>query len=64
MAITDALTGLHNRRYMESHLGTLAEQPRPAAKPLALMMLDIDFSNRSTTIMATTPATTCCANSR
>src|SRR5437016_7772340 len=23
MAITDALTGLHNRRYMESHLGTL-----------------------------------------
>ena len=25
-AITDALTGLHNRRYMESHLGTLVEQ--------------------------------------
>ena len=25
MAITDALTGLHNRRYMESHLATLAE---------------------------------------
>ncbi len=34
MAITDALTGLHNRRYMESHLATLAEQaatPRQAA---------------------------------
>jgi two-component system cell cycle response regulator len=41
MAITDALTGLHNRRYMESHLATLAEQSR--GKPLALMMLDIDF---------------------
>jgi GGDEF domain-containing protein len=26
MAITDPLTGLHNRRYMESHLSTLAEQ--------------------------------------
>src|SRR5271154_6926921 len=25
-AITDALTGLHNRRYMEIHLGTLVEQ--------------------------------------
>jgi len=43
MAITDALTGLHNRRYMESHLGTLAEQASSRGKPLALMMLDIDF---------------------
>jgi len=43
MAITDALTGLHNRRYMESHLGTLAEQAAVRGKSLALMMLDIDF---------------------
>ena len=43
MAITDALTGLHNRRYMESHLGTLAEQASSRGKPLALMMLDIDY---------------------
>jgi len=43
MAITDALTGLHNRRYMESHLATLAEQAASRRKPLALMMLDIDF---------------------
>jgi two-component system, cell cycle response regulator len=43
MAITDALTGLHNRRYMESHLGTLAEQASHRGKPLALMMLDIDY---------------------
>ena len=42
-AITDALTGLHNRRYMESHLTTLAEQASSRGKPLALMMLDIDF---------------------
>jgi len=43
MAITDALTGLHNRRYMESHLATLAEQAASRGKPLALMMLDIDY---------------------
>jgi two-component system cell cycle response regulator len=43
MAITDGLTGLHNRRYMESHLVTLAEQAALRGKPLALMMLDIDF---------------------
>src|ERR1700748_2835740 len=43
MAITDALTGLHNRRYMASHLSTLAEQASSRGKPLALMMLDIDF---------------------
>jgi two-component system cell cycle response regulator len=43
MAVTDALTGLHNRRYMESHLGSLAEQAAARGKPLALMMLDIDY---------------------
>ena len=42
MAITDALTGLHNRRYMESHLAVLAEQVSQRGKPLALMMIDID----------------------
>jgi two-component system cell cycle response regulator len=43
MAITDALTGLHNRRYLETHLATLAEQASLRGKPLALMMLDIDY---------------------
>ena len=42
MAITDALTGLHNRRYMETHLATLVEQAGNRGKPLALMILDID----------------------
>jgi len=42
-AITDALTGLHNRRYLETHLVTLAEQAASRGKPLALMMLDIDY---------------------
>jgi len=43
MAITDALTGLHNRRYMESHLSTLVEQAVGRGKPLSLLVLDIDF---------------------
>jgi two-component system cell cycle response regulator len=42
-AITDALTGLHNRRYMESHLGTLVEQATARGKPLSVLVLDIDY---------------------
>jgi len=42
MAITDPLTGLHNRRYLEGHVGNLAEQAAARGKPLALMILDID----------------------
>jgi two-component system, cell cycle response regulator len=43
MAITDGLTGLYNRRYMESHLATLVEQAAGRGKPLSLLVLDIDF---------------------
>ena len=43
MAITDALTGLFNRRYMESHLGTLIEQAASRGKPLSALVLDIDY---------------------
>ncbi len=43
MAITDALTGLSNRRYMESHLGTLIEQAVARGKPLATLVIDIDY---------------------
>ncbi|CAL8973214.1 PleD family two-component system response regulator [Rhodoplanes serenus] len=42
-AITDALTGLHNRRYMETHVSTLVEQAIARGKPLAVLVLDIDF---------------------
>jgi two-component system cell cycle response regulator len=42
-AITDALTGLHNRRYMESHVGTLVEQATSRGKPLTVLVLDIDY---------------------
>jgi two-component system cell cycle response regulator len=43
MAITDGLTGLYNRRYMESHLSTLVEQAAGRGKPLSLLVLDIDY---------------------
>jgi len=43
MAITDALTGLFNRRYMETHLSALVEQAASRGKPIAVLVLDIDF---------------------
>ncbi len=43
MALTDALTGLFNRRYMESHLSTLIEQAVARGKPLSALVLDIDY---------------------
>ena len=43
MAITDPLTGLHNRRYMESHLKTLVDEAATRGKTLSLMITDIDF---------------------
>jgi two-component system, cell cycle response regulator len=42
LAITDALTSLYNRRYMESHLGTLIEEAAARGKPLSLLLLDVD----------------------
>ena len=42
-AITDALTTLHNRRYMESHLATLVEQAHARGRPLTVLVLDIDY---------------------
>lgn len=43
MAITDALTGLYNRRYMESHLAQLLDRAAGREKPLSLLVVDIDY---------------------
>ncbi len=43
MAISDGLTGLFNRRYMETHLGALVEQAAARGKPITVLILDIDF---------------------
>jgi two-component system, cell cycle response regulator len=45
-AITDALTGLHNRRYMEGHLRTLVTESVAANRPLSVLVADIDFFKR------------------
>lgn len=42
MAITDPLTKLHNRRYLEGHLSTLMGKAVEENKPLCVVMLDID----------------------
>lgn len=41
-AVTDPLTGLFNRRYVEPHLARLADQSRKSGRELAVMMIDID----------------------
>jgi two-component system cell cycle response regulator len=43
MAITDQLTGLHNRRYMSRHLDTLLASAQRNNRPLAFVIMDIDF---------------------
>ena len=43
LAITDSLTGLYNRRYMESHLGAMVEDSLTNDKPVSLLIFDIDF---------------------
>jgi two-component system cell cycle response regulator len=43
LAINDGLTGLFNRRYMETHLGTLVDQSAARGKPITVLVLDIDY---------------------
>jgi two-component system cell cycle response regulator len=43
LAVTDALTGLYNRRYLETHLGHLVEYSVNRGKALAVLTLDVDY---------------------
>ena len=43
MAVTDGLTGLYNRRYMETHLQILTQRAKQEDRPISLLMIDIDF---------------------
>ncbi len=42
MAITDQLTGLHNRRYMSRHLDTMLVNAKRNERPLAFVIMDVD----------------------
>jgi two-component system cell cycle response regulator len=42
LAVTDPLTGLHNRRYMIGQLDALAQRAAKGGAPVACLLLDID----------------------
>jgi two-component system cell cycle response regulator len=42
MAVTDGLTGLQNRRYLDSHLQTLFDRAVARRRPLSVMITDLD----------------------
>jgi two-component system, cell cycle response regulator len=42
MAVTDGLTGLHNRRYLETHLDIMFERSVSRGRPLSYLIADID----------------------
>mgnify|MGYP000218169027 FL=1 len=42
LAVTDGLTGLHNRRYLDTHLETLVARALNRGKELSLLITDID----------------------
>ncbi|WP_298423968.1 PleD family two-component system response regulator [Rhodoblastus sp.] len=46
MAVLDPLTGLNNRRYLESHLSGLLDQAAERERPIAIMILDVDHFKR------------------
>jgi len=43
MAVTDPLTGLHNRRYLTRHLETLLKSNVASGKRLAVLIIDVDY---------------------
>jgi two-component system cell cycle response regulator len=43
MAVTDPLTGLYNRRYLETHLNHLIEHSSNRGRALSVLACDIDF---------------------
>ena len=42
MAVTDPLTGLNNRRYLDTHLQTLFDRSKRRGRPLSVIIADID----------------------
>jgi two-component system cell cycle response regulator len=42
LAVTDPLTGLYNRRYMETHAESLVARAAARGKPLSVLVIDID----------------------
>jgi two-component system, cell cycle response regulator len=47
MALTDGLTGLYNRRYLEAHLSGLIERIAGGRRHLSVLMFDIDHFKKT-----------------
>jgi two-component system cell cycle response regulator len=43
LAVTDQLTGLHNRRYMTGQLDSLVKRATMGGEPVSALLIDIDF---------------------
>jgi two-component system cell cycle response regulator len=41
-AVTDSLTGLYNRRYLETHFQELTNDLAPSLKPISVLIMDVD----------------------
>ena len=46
LAVTDPLTGLHNRRYMAGQLGALVRRAGMGGEPVSALLIDIDHFKR------------------
>ncbi len=46
LAVTDPLTGLHNRRYMAGQLGSLVKRATCGGSPVAALLVDVDHFKR------------------
>ncbi len=42
LAVTDSLTGLHNRRYLDSHIAALFDEALVRGRQMSILLLDID----------------------
>jgi two-component system, cell cycle response regulator len=42
LAVTDGLTGLYNRRYLDNHMAVLTERAKARGRPLSICMVDLD----------------------
>lgn len=42
LAVTDSLTGLYNRRYLDSHMQLLIERSVTRSRPLSVLAIDLD----------------------
>ena len=63
-AITDPLTGCHNRRFLEQVMDRELQRHARFHVPLSLLSSTSIGSSRSTTRLATRPANACCSTSR